>query len=169
MRGLPGSGKSYLSKQKSEELQGISYSTDDFFIDEKSGKYIFNPKKISQAHTWNQERTKNSMEKGEKCIIIDNTNTMKWEAKPYVELAVKYGYKVEILEPDTPWKKDADELVKKNKHNVPKEAILRMLERWEDDFTVEGILKSKPPKRNNNNNNRHNNNNKKNNNNEEDN
>ena len=62
-------------------------------------------------------------------------------------MAVKHNYKVIILEPDTPWKKDAEELSKRNKHGVPKEAILRMLARWEDDFTVENILKSQPPKK----------------------
>eukprot|EP01091_Cochliopodium_minus_P009193 TRINITY_DN2202_c0_g1_i1.p1 TRINITY_DN2202_c0_g1~~TRINITY_DN2202_c0_g1_i1.p1 ORF type:complete len:178 (+),score=45.09 TRINITY_DN2202_c0_g1_i1:187-720(+) len=152
LRGLPGSGKSHLSKELNEKLSGVTYSTDDFFIDENSGKYIFNPKKITQAHQWNQERTKKAMENGITPILVDNTNTMKWEAKPYVEFSVQFNYKVEFVETNTSWRKDPEELAKRNKHNVPKEAILKMLERWEEDFTVENVLKSKPPKRKNNNN-----------------
>jgi len=38
-------------------------------------------------------------------IVIDNTHTQKWEARPYVRAALQKGYKIKILEPSTPWKK----------------------------------------------------------------
>lgn len=136
-----------MTKSKTEENKGQSFSTDDFFINEQ-GEYIFDPRKIGDAHNWNQERTQKALLAGISPIFIDNTNTQKWEAKPYVQMALKQNYKVEILEPETAWKKDPEELSKKNKHGVPKEAIIRMLQRWEDDFTVENILKSRPPQRN---------------------
>ena len=30
-------------------------------------------------------------------IVVDNTNTMAWEMKPYITLAVNNGYKVHIM------------------------------------------------------------------------
>ena len=35
--------------------------------------------------------------RGVRLIIVDNTNTMAWEMKPYVTLAVNNGYKVHSL------------------------------------------------------------------------
>ena len=61
----------------------------------------------------------------------------KWEAKPYVKLAVQHGYTVQFVEPETPWRKDVSELAKRDSHGVPEDIIQRMLDQWEDDFTVE--------------------------------
>jgi NEDD4-binding protein 2 len=47
-------------------------------------------------------------------IVIDNTNLQAWEPKGYVIKAIELGYRVEIVEPDTPWKKDPKELAKRN-------------------------------------------------------
>ena len=87
------------------------------------------------------------MKKGVPLIIIDNTNTQKWEARPYIILAQEFGYSVEIRETSTPWAKDAAELAKRNVHGVPLQSIEAMLARWEDDFTIENILASQPPRR----------------------
>jgi hypothetical protein len=43
-------------------------------------------------------------------------HTQRWEARGYVEAALKYGYEVEIREPDTPWRRNAEELAKRNTH-----------------------------------------------------
>lgn len=51
-----------------------------------------------------------------------------------------------MKEPDTPWRRDAGELAKRNVHGVPLEAIERMLGRWDEDFSIEAILNSKPPR-----------------------
>jgi len=37
-------------------------------------------------------------------VIIDNTNLESWEMKPYMLMALDYGYEIEIMEPNTPWK-----------------------------------------------------------------
>jgi predicted kinase len=146
VRGISGSGKSTLCKTYLEKnKEGQVFSTDEFFI--KNGKYIFNGKLIGKAHEWNQKRSIEAMEKSCPLILIDNTNTCKWEAKPYVEAGLKYGYNIVITEPTTPWCKDAEELAKRNEHGVPLEAIKMMLNRWEKDFTIENILESEPPKR----------------------
>ena len=59
--------------------------------------------------------------------------------------AQRLKYKVEILEPSTPWKFDCEELARRNVHGVPFIKILKMLGRYERDITVESILASSLP------------------------
>lgn len=139
-RGLPGSGKSTMAKQLAGST-GVIYSTDDFFM--QNGKYNFNPGKLGEYHQKNFERAKLAMEQGVSPIVVDNTNTTAWEPKKYVQEAIKHGYKIEVKEPNTPWKFDVDELSKKNTHNVPTDSIKKMLNRWHHDLTVDDILNSK--------------------------
>jgi predicted kinase len=139
MRGLPGSGKSTLVTKLLSDGPAFVCSADDFFVD-ASGEYHWDPKRIHEAHQVTQARAKKYVELGMSPIIVDNTNTMVWEARPYVENAVANGYAVEVLQPSTPWCFDPVELAKRNKHNVPEASIRKMLNRWETDFTVDRIL-----------------------------
>ena len=148
MRGLPGSGKTYLAKKylkkDDDRKNGVILSTDDYFMN--NGEYKFDSSILKDAHIWNQERAEKEMRDNETSpIIIDNTHTRKWEAKPYVKNAVKYGYIVKFIETQTEWAKNIDELVKRDAHNVPKKVLKRMLDQWEDDFTVENILNCQAP------------------------
>lgn len=92
-------------------------SADDFFVN-AAGEYHWDAKRIQEAHQVTQKRALKYVELGMSPIIIDNTNTMCWEAKPYVEAAVAAGYAIEVLQPSTPWCFDPVELGKRNKHNV---------------------------------------------------
>ncbi|GBM92049.1 NEDD4-binding protein 2-like 1 [Araneus ventricosus] len=73
-------------------------------------------------------------------VIIDNTEA--WEMFPYVKMARDFDYEVIILEPDTPWKFQPQELAIRNKHNVGKEKIERMLARYEHNITLDSIYTS---------------------------
>jgi NEDD4-binding protein 2 len=143
MRGLPGSGKSYLANQLSKEDDSIVLSTDNFFM--KNGEYHFNPKELGVAHKWNQQQVEESMKNGRTLIIIDNTNTQAWEAREYVKLALKYDYVIAFVEVNTWWAKDVNECAKRNTHNVPINSIKAMLNRWEENLTVSMCLESKAP------------------------
>ena len=66
--------------------QGIILSTDDFFS--KNGIYHFKADRLSEAHSWNQKRALTAVENKVKLLIIDNTNTMSWEMRPYIEMGV---------------------------------------------------------------------------------
>lgn len=149
LRGISGSGKSTLAKYLVEtaggSMQGAVYSTDDYFVNASTGMYTFDPSLLGQAHRWNQERSEQSMKAGLSPIVIDNTHTQKWEAKPYVSAARRYGYGVEIMEPETWWRRNPQELARRNTHGVSLEVIQRMLDRWEHDYTVENILVSEKP------------------------
>jgi NEDD4-binding protein 2 len=103
LRGLPGSGKSFLARTLQEDNpSGVILSTDDYFY--INGQYQFDVKYLGEAHEWNQNRAKEAFEKKVSPIIIDNTNLQAWEMKPYVALSQKHKYKVHFREPDTWWK-----------------------------------------------------------------
>ncbi|XP_050793094.1 NEDD4-binding protein 2-like 2 isoform X6 [Gopherus flavomarginatus] len=85
------------------------------------------------------------MDQGRSPVIIDNTNTQAWEMKPYVEMALGKGYRVEFHEPDTWWKFDPEELEKRNKHGVPREKIAQMLERYEYQMSISVVMNSVDP------------------------
>jgi len=138
LRGLPGSGKSSLAARLLQSAGcGVCLSTDEYFI--QGGCYTFNPGLLGKAHEWNQKRAVDAVKNRERLVVIDNTNTMAWEMRPYVELAVNNRYKVHILEPDTPWKYKPKILAVKNSHSVPKQKIEMMLDRYEKNLTVEKL------------------------------
>ncbi len=139
MRGVSGSGKSTVADQMVGE--GVKLSTDDFW----GPAYEYDEERIAEAHMWNQDRSQSAMEKGLSPIVIDNTNTKAWEMKPYVEMAIRYGYQIEMMEPDTSWQFDVLALTQKNTHDVPREVIQDMVDGYEHDVTVDDVLRSKPP------------------------
>ncbi|NXO26658.1 N4BP2 protein, partial [Cisticola juncidis] len=144
LRGVPGSGKSYLARNLLEDNPGgIILSTDDYFY--KDGQYHYDPDCLGEAHDWNRKRAKEAFEMGISPIIIDNTNIQAWEMKPYVTLAQQFKYRVMFREPDTWWKFKPKELERRNIHGVSKEKIKRMLERYERCLTVRSILDSSVP------------------------
>ena len=127
VRGLPGSGKSTLAKQ----LTSYVFEADQYF--ERTGEYNFIPSEIGKAHQWCKQQVENAM-KVENAIksnfpeiAVSNTFTQKWEVKPYIELARKYEYEVQIITVQSEFK---------NIHNVPEESIQRMKKRWEN-FSLE--------------------------------
>nr|XP_022905574.1 NEDD4-binding protein 2 isoform X1 [Onthophagus taurus] len=140
MRGLPGSGKTHLANEIFR-ASNIKYpaeqfilSTDDYF--KQGGGYNYDVKKLETAHDWNQQRCHKLMCKGFSPVIIDNTNLVAWEMKVYCLMAVEYGYIIEILEPNTDWACDPSILAKKNKHNVPKDKIIKMLNKYDQSITT---------------------------------
>ncbi|KAJ3341079.1 NEDD4-binding protein 2 [Gonapodya sp. JEL0774] len=168
VRGAPGSGKSTLA-QSLVTPGGIALSTDDYFLvpstltpvlllptppialtSNPDVSYAFDSNLLGQAHAWNQERCRLAITRGLTPIVIDNTNTQRWEARPYVEAATTSDatYRVEFCEPDTPWWKarDVEEMAKRNSHGVPFQAIRGMVERWEEGpWTIEEILDAERP------------------------
>lgn len=144
LRGVPGSGKSTLARELlSTGPNGVIFSTDDYFF--QDNRYVFDSALLGDAHDWNQKRAEQVMLEGRSPIIIDNTNVKAWEMKPYVELALKNGYRVDFFEPDTCWKYDPAQLEKRNKHGVPRETIAKMLDGFEWPMNVNIVMNSVVP------------------------
>ena len=75
---------------------GEVFSTDSYFLD-GAGRYRFNPGLLGEAHSSNQARVAEAVGRGERLVVVDNTNTCSWEMKPYITLAVNNGYIGESL------------------------------------------------------------------------
>jgi predicted kinase len=134
IRGLPGSGKSYLAKQLVGE--GIICSSDYFFTS-SNGEYKFSYSHLGNAHSWCKNEVLRQMIFGTSPIVVDNTNVRKWELDPYIDMAKNLGYVWEIKEPQTSWAKDPNECFARNQHGVPLETILKQAEEWADAAELE--------------------------------
>jgi adenylate kinase family enzyme len=147
MRGLPGSGKSTTARQLAGNT-GVVLAADDYFTDEE-GNYHWNENRIGYAHQWNYDRIEKAIKEGISPVIADNTNVTMSDLsylKPYIQLAISKGYSVRVEEPQTPWfqNKDIDELTRRNTHDVPRERIEEMVNKWVPNVQVEDILKHNP-------------------------
>jgi predicted kinase len=153
MRGVPACGKSYRAMELAGGDESVIYSADHFFGKTKE-EYVSSWKieKLHQAHSWCQQRSRESMQRQAPLVIIDNTNTRISEMMPYFDMAVQYNYRVSIEEPTSPWwlndiapylldkvtnreklDKAAQLLFEKNQatHCVPLESIKKMLSRYQ--------------------------------------
>lgn len=74
---------------------------------------------------------------GTRLVIVDNTNSQRWEYAPYVAAARACGFAVRVVEIAV---RDTETLRcvnARNRHGVPLEAAQAMLARWEPDPTAE--------------------------------
>ena len=127
----PGSDKSTLAKSLNDGSNDQIYSTDE---------YIFDPSELDDAHRYNHRLASEALKQNISPIIIDNTNTTSWEMKPYVEMGKEAGYDILLIEPQTPWRYKASELVKRNLHNLPLRRIREMLNHFEHNVSVQSII-----------------------------
>ncbi|KFD69144.1 hypothetical protein M514_02977, partial [Trichuris suis] len=110
-------------------------SADEYFKNDE-GVYVFDPERLSDAHRFCLQRAVAAMENKVSLVIIDNTNTKRWEMKRYVTSAYRHGYKIFFLEPQTPWRFDAYECASKSVHDVSLASIQRMIETFEHGVTL---------------------------------
>lgn len=122
LRGLPGSGKTTLAKQLSENGKYPIFSVDDYFT-ETNGNYNFEYDKNYLAYKQCEENTiKSMLEKVEK-IFIHNTFTLDWEIEPYFKLASDFNYTVFVVTVE-------NRHATKNIHQITDEQIKKMAEKY---------------------------------------
>lgn len=143
--GCPGSGKNFLAEKLCADIEKQDFSTrvfttDDFFV--YNNAYNFDGSLLGTAHAWNLGRTIRAMMNEINFIVVPNTFSLSWECSGYYNMALKFNYEFDIVEPKTPWSKDVDELVVRNTHNVPREVIEKMLKRAETPEQILENLKS---------------------------
>ncbi|XP_038608168.1 NEDD4-binding protein 2 [Tachyglossus aculeatus] len=144
LRGVPGSGKTFMARALLEDNPGgVILNTDEYF--NKNGHFLYDVSRLREAHEWNQKRAKEAFEKRISPIIIDNTNLQAWEMKPYAAMAQKYNYHIIFREPDTWWKYKPKELERRNVHGVSQAKIIRMLARYEHNISISKVLNSSGP------------------------
>ena len=141
LRGLPGSGKDHWVRQRAAArpltgyLERVVCSADDYFV--RNGDYQYDPKKLAQAHeackglcvrTMLEVSTRNYARSE---IIINNTNTERWEYEVYELLAELAGYQVRYVNLYDGGCTD-EELAQRNQHGLCLEKIRQMRERYMD-------------------------------------
>ena len=137
MRGVSGSGKSTKAKEIIKEtikdgcFTSITCSADQFFIDPKSGRYEFDARKLGIAHTFCRAKVEAAVELGANLIVVDNTNTQKWEFEPYINIAEANDYECEEVMVGTLDEADLKVYANRNKHGVPLESIRKMAKRFQ--------------------------------------
>lgn len=137
MQGAPGSGKSTVAKTIKAMLKASGQdvkicSTDEQY--EVDGVYKFDPSKSPVYHAINQKLCRAALEWGQS-VIVDNTNTQAWEAKPYVQMAKELGVDVFFVPCHGQFN---------NLHDVPADKVAAMQRRIEP-LSVERCLEAKAP------------------------
>lgn len=135
MRGLPGSGKTrrahFLAKSAIEEGRDVVVCSADDFFETREG-YVFDPKKLGQAHAYCFNKAAKAMMRGIPLVIVDNTNTQVWEFYNYQLLGEHLGYDVQVFTEGGRSHADVRLYARRNIHGVPEIKILEMAYRWED-------------------------------------
>ena len=123
--GPAGAGKTTLAQKMIAEGKAVChYEADQWMVDHK-GNYSFNPKCLYFCHKSCQNATDIRMSLGNN-VIVSNTTLTKKEARPYIDLAKKYGYDVEIIHLETQFQ---------SVHGVPEWKVKEMQEKREK-FTL---------------------------------
>lgn len=133
-RGLPGSGKTTLAKTAylflKERNHPIEHIEADMYFENANGVCKYDPNKIKDAHTWCQEQVKKFLLNGVD-VIVSNTFTRKWEIDPYLNMLPRENILIFVATGNYD-----------NVHDVPRDVIKKMKERWEDiqdEVIVDGV------------------------------
>lgn len=142
LRGIPGSGKTTYANRFAKKFAGIfgrktiRCSADNYFM--CGGVYVFDKNKLGKAHKECQWNAANAMRIGIDLVIIDNTNTMISELKPYEEMAKERSYIIKYKVIGGQDEKDVELYANRNVHSVPVESIRKMANRLSDSLKQRG-------------------------------
>ncbi|TMW59356.1 hypothetical protein Poli38472_004425 [Pythium oligandrum] len=137
LRGIPGSGKSSLGREISMicQIRGVGCticSADPQF--ETPRGYVFDPQKLSLAHDSCKERFQHALtNESTAIVVVDNTNTQRWEYEPYEILASESGCGLQILEMRCSNLLTSIRMAQRNSHGVAVVKVMAMFTRWEHD------------------------------------
>lgn len=133
VRGCPGAGKSTLAREMLLNNTNSAHFETDMYWVRPDGTYDFNIKLIEEAHKWCHRCVENLMSLNRTPIIVSNTFTVFKEVRFYVDLAVQYGYYLEIITLLSQYA---------NVHNVPEKTLKKMQARFESSEQMQdNILK----------------------------
>lgn len=130
IRGLPGSGKSTRALDYLNE--GYKHiEADQFFM--VDGRYCFEGERLSEAHAWCFEQTRDALKAGEFVCVSNVFGTVE-DIKPYTELGVDYQV-VEATYPGEPI------------HKIPMAVMHAMKASWVPAERLLAVLSRRPQKK----------------------
>ncbi len=127
MQGASGTGKTHVACAMQRQFMAcglqVALVSADHFMRNARGDYVFSPQKLQDAHESCFRDAASAVSLGH-CVIVDNTNTRRFEAGRYIELARENGYDVQVIRTDARcWE---------NCHGVPADIIEKQRARLED-------------------------------------
>ena len=172
MRGLPGSGKSSLTRRLIDAWQcayangdAVVCSADSFF-DAGAGlsrrrlqelaaapgapssvyRLAFDRTKLGAAHAHCREQFTDGTRSGCGLVVVDNTNTTLEEYAFYRRAARQAGYEVLVLEVlgSRAARGHIDQLFARNTHGVPLAVLHSMYDRWQPDVHSPAVVRLRP-------------------------
>jgi tRNA uridine 5-carbamoylmethylation protein Kti12 len=130
LRGIPGSGKSFISQTYKEKNYTIC-SADDFF--QKGDLYKFNIKQLGIAHKVCREKFTTCIENN-KDVVVDNTNLNESDIAEYLKiiLSLDKTYSISIIEVTTNELSEAIKYRTDNESgkNIPEERMNEMYSKF---------------------------------------
>ena len=135
-RGLPGSGKSSVSKRVQELLQGSSIQVvricTDEILEMCEGSYLWAGSKMPLYHGIAHKMAYLATNKDVDVVILDNTNMQKSEYEGYTTDARQKGYVIYEFTIGEFTEEAIQLSFNRNSHSVPMEAIRRMAARFQE-------------------------------------
>ena len=140
MSAIPGSGKTTVAERLLEEAVTSTFKriiSADQYHTKEDGTYDWKPENAGLAHDWCFMRYMRALEHVQSAIytepekaliIVDNTNTQRWEASQYVSTGRYFGHEVIITRVVC----DLDVCLERQTHNVPEKTIRAMQARFEE-------------------------------------
>lgn len=105
LRGLPGTGKSYLSSlialKALNQKKTVRYCSDDFHFVGLDGKYQWhqwNQEKMRAASQQTQNKLKEAFLEGVHTVFVDNVHHLVGGYQNYAQMAIWAGYRVCVIE-----------------------------------------------------------------------
>lgn len=145
VRGLPGSGKTTLAhKLAGLQAGSLCVAADDFFM--AGDEYMFDHARLEEVHESCEKAADLAMRNGASLVVVHNTFSQRWEMQRYMARAEQYDYQVHVIDLFNAGK-SIDELVKRNVHKVPYDAVRKMWDRWEHDWRTHAerqVVKFRP-------------------------
>ncbi len=129
VRGVPGVGKTTYAKAYVDEFSYKHLEGDMYFVG-PDGVYRFEYDKLGEAHAWCRAECESAMQRGEN-IVVSNTFCTMREMIPYLQMARRHGYKVEVK---------ALKHGYGSIHDVPPDRMQRFRERWEECSELPDLL-----------------------------
>lgn len=144
IRGMPGSGKTSFATELAYCVSKLQArfeicSADDFFYDNR-GIYRYDRLRLHDVHMQCQERCSEAIRRGVDCVIIDNSNLGAREYDPFVNMAVRSKrYNVQLVEFDCRDPEQADELLRRTRHNIEQHVLAGKLAKYHGSLRADAI------------------------------